>query len=219
DRAAREPRVAAADRVHGRLLPAEDRRRERRARPRRRHRVVEEPFHLGTFADEGGPFPGLVVGGLVFDLRPHLGPDATVLSLLRDWDASLERLAELASSAAGPDAGGRPIGELRVRPPVDPPGPFLCAGANYRRHVIQMMVAARAAGTPEDEAREAAERAMDERAATGVPLTFVGWPNAVVGAYDDIALPPQGEQHDWELELVVVIGRRAEAVSRDDAMD
>jgi 2-keto-4-pentenoate hydratase/2-oxohepta-3-ene-1,7-dioic acid hydratase in catechol pathway len=42
--------------------------------------------------------------------------------------------------------------------------------------------------------------------------------SAVSGARDDIVLWGPGIQHDWELELAVVIGRPARHVSKDDAM-
>jgi 2,4-diketo-3-deoxy-L-fuconate hydrolase len=49
---------------------------------------------------------------------------------------------------------------------------------------------------------------------------WVGWPGAVVGANDDVIIPDDGGvQHDWELELAVVIGRFARCVSEADAMD
>lgn len=177
--------------------------------------MVDASFHLGTFADGGGRFPGLVVDDVVTDLRPYLGADTSVLALLRDWDASLERLAEIA--AGSPD--GVPITGLHVLPPVDPSGGYLCASGNYRRHVLEMMVAARDGDTSEQEALAAARRSIDERSASGIPHLFIGFPNAICGAYDDVVLPVQGEQNDWELELAVIIGRRAVAVAREDALD
>src|SRR3954451_23455115 len=55
-------------------------------------------FALGTFAGSAGePFPGLVVGGRVVDLRPHFGSDATTSGMLAVWDESLQRLRALAA--------------------------------------------------------------------------------------------------------------------------
>lgn len=176
--------------------------------------MYEIVFHLGTFADTDGPFPGLVVSEQVTDLRPYLG-EVTVLSLLQDWDASTEALGQIASERpAGVD-----VGSLRVLPPVHPPGTYFCAGGNYRRHVVEMLVAQRDTGTSTQEAHDRAHRSIDERAASGIPYAFVGLPNAVCGAYDDVVLPPQGTQHDWEVELTVVIGKTARAVVKEEAMD
>jgi 2-keto-4-pentenoate hydratase/2-oxohepta-3-ene-1,7-dioic acid hydratase in catechol pathway len=60
---------------------------------------------------------------------------------------------------------------------------------------------------------------MDERAASGTPFIFVKPQSAVVGPFDPIVVPPDARKPDWELELAVVIGRRARRVSRTDALD
>jgi 2-keto-4-pentenoate hydratase/2-oxohepta-3-ene-1,7-dioic acid hydratase in catechol pathway len=89
-------------------------------------------FGLGTFAVDGAdPFPGLVTGDRVTDLRPHFGEQATVLALLQDWDRSLARLSALTSE-------GVPLGGLEILPPINPPGAFLLAGANYRMHITDL---------------------------------------------------------------------------------
>jgi 2-keto-4-pentenoate hydratase/2-oxohepta-3-ene-1,7-dioic acid hydratase in catechol pathway len=61
--------------------------------------------------------------------------------------------------------------------------------------------------------------ALDDRARAGRPYVWVGLPSAMCGARDDIVLPTDGERHDWELELAVVIGRRARHVPRDQALE
>jgi len=174
-------------------------------------------FGIGTFAAAGSaPFPGLTVDERVTDLRPHFGEQATVLSLLQDWERSLARLSELSETH-----GVLRAGDLKILPPISPPGAFLLAGANYRMHIIEMRTAnAVAQGLDGEQARAEATRQMDERAATGIPFVFAGWPGSVVGAYDDVIIPGDtGVKHDWELELAVVIGRHARCVPRAKAMD
>ena len=176
-----------------------------------------ESYGLGTFAvGQGKPFPGLVVAEEVTDLSGHFGPAATVLALLEDWDRSLERLDELAAAT-----GELALNELTVLPPIYPAGPFLCAGANYRNHIIEMRTAnAVAQGLDGEQAQAQTTRQMDERAANGIPFLFVGWPGAVVGARADVIIPGDtGVKHDWELELAVVIGRFARCVAQAEAMD
>jgi 2,4-diketo-3-deoxy-L-fuconate hydrolase len=175
-------------------------------------------YGIGTFAGtDGEPFPGLVADERVSDLRPRFGDHATVLSILADWESALPRLEE----TAGQRAGRIELGDLRILPPVNPPGAFLCAGANYRMHIIEMRTAnAVAQGLDGEAARADATRAMDERAARGIPFVFAGWPGAVIGACDQVMIPADsGQKHDWELELAVVIGRHARCVSRADAME
>jgi 2-keto-4-pentenoate hydratase/2-oxohepta-3-ene-1,7-dioic acid hydratase in catechol pathway len=60
---------------------------------------------------------------------------------------------------------------------------------------------------------------MDQRAATGTPFFFVKTVSSVTGPFDPILLPRDAQQPDWELELAVVIGRRARHVSRDRALE
>ncbi|GAA2417360.1 fumarylacetoacetate hydrolase family protein [Streptomyces coeruleofuscus] len=181
--------------------------------------MSQTPFSLGTFADgQSGPFPGIVVNDRVYDTRTALPAATTTSLLLADWDASLDALQSLADA---PEGEGRPVGELTVLAPVQPPGQIFGAGANYREHVIQITVAHRLgkADATEEELREQAAREMDERAAHGEPYVWVGVPSAISGPYDDVILPSLGENHDWELELGVIIGRETREVSRDEALD
>jgi 2,4-didehydro-3-deoxy-L-rhamnonate hydrolase len=178
------------------------------------------PFGLGTFAaSDGAAFPGLVVRDGVADLRPVFGPHATTLSLLADWQASRERLHEL---AAAPTDGSTPLEQLRPLPPVQPPGQLLCAGANYFNHVRQIAFSFRRNSGDErsdDELRAEAEEVTRRRLDVEDPFIFPGLTSALCGARDDVVLWGPGEQHDWELELAVVIGRRARNVGVAEAME
>ncbi|TKA03089.1 fumarylacetoacetate hydrolase family protein [Actinacidiphila oryziradicis] len=172
------------------------------------------PFALGTFAaSTGGPFPGLVTGRRVRDLSDRWG---TVRAVTETWDASLARLTGLAH-----DPGGtwHELGALRILAPIEP-GQILQSGANYRRHVVDLVAAERESvhGATPLEARADAIRMMDERARSGVPYIFLGSPRAICAPYDDVMLPSLGEQHDWELELALVIGREGRHIHREDAM-
>ncbi|EXG79746.1 fumarylacetoacetate hydrolase family protein [Cryptosporangium arvum] len=171
-------------------------------------------FALGTFAHVGGrPFPGLVVDGRVRDVSA-LG--RTVRDLLVDWDSTLTSLRRLAADPRGDWRGGD---TLLVLPPLEP-GQILQSGANYRQHVIDLVAAEREAanGATPEEARADAAAMMDARAESGTPYLFLGSPRAMCGAFDDVVLPREGEQHDWELELALVIGRPGRRIPRSEAM-
>ncbi|HXL93649.1 MAG TPA: fumarylacetoacetate hydrolase family protein [Streptosporangiaceae bacterium] len=181
------------------------------------------PFALGTFTEPGGPageFAGLIAGDRVLDLRNVLGTgyggQPSVRDLLGDWAAALGRLGELAG------APGRwiPADELRAAPPVRP-GQILQSGANYRQHVIDIIVSEKDSyrGRSAEQVRADAEQMMATRAAAGEPYLFAGLPSALCGARDDIVLPTEGTQHDWELELAVVIGRPARRVPAQTALE
>ncbi len=170
-------------------------------------------FGLGTFADDTHTFSGLVLDG-----ARVMEVEGTTLALLQDWDRSSERLSALADSA--PD--GVALESLNVRSPIAPSGQILCAGANYRRHLRQMHYAfERRHGNqaPEAELRAASAAYVEQLAETGTPFVFAGLPGALCGAYDDIVLFGPGTDHDWELELAVVIGRTAWRVSAEHALE
>ncbi len=138
--------------------------------------------------------------------------------MLQDWDATLPRLHELAAQDAG---GGSPIGDLRPLPPVHPSGQILCGGANYYKHLQQMVVAhlKREGDTrPDDELHAEAVEVAQRRSTTEDPYFFVGLPSALCGASDDVVLRGPGEQHDWELELAVILGRGGRDIAEADAM-
>jgi 2-keto-4-pentenoate hydratase/2-oxohepta-3-ene-1,7-dioic acid hydratase in catechol pathway len=179
-------------------------------------------FSLGTFARDGGPFAGLVVGDRVADLDRRFAPATTVRGLLDDWDANLPHLQALADELDPADAEHE-LGALRPLPPVWPCGQIFQAGANYRQHVLDLMTGAEQRSDASDgltaERRDDARRVLDERARDGEPFVFQGSAHAMVGAEDDVVLPADHAQHDWELELAVVIGRPARRVPRERALE
>ena len=184
----------------------------------------DRPFAVGTFVlDDGAPFPGLVVGDDVLDLRPAFGDNATTATLLADWDVSLERMAALAADGS---AATMPLATVRALSPVQPTGQVLCAGANYEQHTFEMTFvilrdeAARDGRTVEDDdLRTQARSVIESQREHGRPFMFLATAGALCGASDDVVLWGPGVQHDWELELAVVIGRKAHWISPDEAMD
>lgn len=185
-------------------------------------------FAIGTFADGGHVFPGLVLeGGRVVDLSRIEVPGASAerfsstRQIFEEWEVNLAALAGLAERGV-PETSA--LDSLRVLPPVEPVQ-ILQSGANYHRHVVDLIVAEAKADNPrmspgeEAEVRRRGERLMDERAARGEPYLFLGSPTALCGARDDVVLPVGGEQHDWELELAAVIGRSGRHVPPERALE
>jgi 2-keto-4-pentenoate hydratase/2-oxohepta-3-ene-1,7-dioic acid hydratase in catechol pathway len=153
-----------------------------------------------------------------------------VLSLLESWDENLPAFqaiaAALSSATAVPAArrvidAGKPLSELRTHAPVQPRQIFQ-AGANYHKHVVDLIVdgaVARDPSTNKEQVRANASEMMRKRAASGKPFVFMGLWSSVIGPYDPIVVPYDVEQPDWELELAAVIGRPARRVSRETALD
>ena len=122
---------------------------------------------------------------------------------------------------AGADGPWEPLAEVQLGAPVEP-RQVMQAGANYRTHVVQLIMAGMGAGNDDvapEELRRRAEAAMDARAASGRPFVFIGLPTCVVGDDEPLVLPAYSEEHDWELELAAVIGREAFRVSPENALD
>ncbi len=170
------------------------------------------PFAIATVDPGGGERPALVVdpdGSPRWRDLSELVP--TVHALLQDWDAVLPRLRELAGSAE------TPLAESELRMPFVP-GQILQAGANYRTHVIELAVKHASGDRPAEEIRAEAAAMMDARIAEGEPYFFIGLHSALTGPFDDVVLPAYSQQHDWELELAVVIGRAGFHVAPEDAL-
>ncbi|WP_346534209.1 fumarylacetoacetate hydrolase family protein [Micromonospora sp. DPT] len=81
----------------------------------------------------------------------------------------------------------------RIGPPIARPGAILCVGQNYAAH------AAESGSVPPE-----------------LPIVFYKAPNTVVGPYDGVLIPRGSTKTDWEVELAVVIGRRARYLSSPD---
>lgn len=164
---------------------------------------------------DGAPYPGLVLGDAVYDLRTEF---ADTMSGFAAWDLTLPRLREL---AAAPPGDGARLADLRPLPPVQPSGQVLCAGANYRRHLHQIVVShlRREGDTRSDaELRAAAVEVARRRREVEEPYMFAGLPSALCGARDEVVLWSPAVEHDWELELAVVLCRGGRNIPEADAL-
>ncbi len=86
--------------------------------------------------------------------------------------------------------------DARLGPCVSGTGKFICIGLNYADH--------------------AAESGME---VPSEPVMFMKATSAICGPDDPIIIPRGSEKTDWEVELAVIIGKRAKYVSEADAMD
>ncbi len=88
------------------------------------------------------------------------------------------------------------VGEVSLAPAVARPSKIVCIGLNYASH-----------------AREAGMDAPSE------PVVFFKATTAWAGPNDAIVIPRDSDKTDWEVELAVVIGKRAKYVSEEEALD
>lgn len=200
-------------------------------------------YALGTFSMAGcPPFPGLVLDdqrvvavdalkSLCGQLGRPLPGAASTLELIEHWSVAEPALQAAADAlAAGAHDTARairqravPMATLAVHPPVAS-RQILLSGANYFKHVVDIIVDLGAGRTPGTEGmdpaqlRAYAEALMTRRKQEGSPYVFSKPISVLSGAFDPIVVPAFATQPDWELELAVVIGAPARHVSRADAM-
>lgn len=80
--------------------------------------------------------------------------------------------------------------------PIARPSKILCIGLNYADHAKET-----GAATPAE------------------PVLFLKSTTALVGPFDDVVIPKDATKTDWEVELAVVIGKKASYVSEEEALD
>ncbi len=110
-----------------------------------------------------------------------------------DPAAAFDRWAELTEwVAGGVDAPAVPYDAILVGAPSPRPRQVFGIGANYADHIAEAGI-------------EAPKK----------PAIFTKFPTCLCGPTTDVVLP--SDRADWEVELVAVIGRRAERVAAEDA--
>lgn len=106
----------------------------------------------------------------------------------------LSRLKEIVENNAGklPELPA----DARLDSPVARPSKIVCIGLNYADHARETNA------TPPSE-----------------PVIFMKSTTAIVGPNDDVVIPKDSKKTDWEVELAVLIGRKASYVGEEEAMD
>ncbi|MBL8219982.1 MAG: fumarylacetoacetate hydrolase family protein [Bryobacterales bacterium] len=106
----------------------------------------------------------------------------------------LQRLAAWAEA----NGGSAPVIEpgTRLGPCIARPSKIVCVGLNYADH-----------------AKESGLEPPKE------PILFFKSTTSIVGPNDNLVIPKNSQKTDWEVELAVIIGKKASYVSEADAMD
>ncbi|WP_022887276.1 fumarylacetoacetate hydrolase family protein [Glaciibacter superstes] len=127
-------------------------------------------------------------------LRTETGNSAVVIT--DDSAIEIDEVADVGALLGNPEwravaeaADGKvhaldSIEDAAWAPVVPQPSKIICAGLNYRKHILEM-------------GRELPE----------YPTFFAKYPEALIGAFDEIELSPLSNAVDWEAELAVVIGK------------
>ncbi len=170
---------------------------------------VSAPMKLVRFSTNGqSPRLGILDGERVADVQQSLAASLARRGVVRAQEIaealaphSTRRFLEggVASReavAAITDWVTVPRATARLHAPIHDPGKFICIGLNYKDHAEE-------AGLPIPKE----------------PPIFPKWNNTILDPGEPILRPRGSTQLDWEVELGVVIGRRARFVPRDQALD
>ncbi|MFE4870582.1 fumarylacetoacetate hydrolase family protein [Streptomyces sp. NPDC056682] len=118
-------------------------------------------------------------------------------AVTRDIDGAFLASGGVDRARAAVETGGLPELDahgLRIGAPVTRPGKIVCVGLNYRDHAAETGAA------------------IPPR-----PVVFMKDPGTVVGPFDEVLIPRGSVKTDWEVELAVVIGRRARYLDGPEA--
>jgi len=135
--------------------------------------------------------PVIVAGGVCLDVHTASGGRFPLdpVQLFERWEQLLSWAAELPA-----DAAWTPFDPEDLGAPMPTPRQVFALAVNYANHADEA-----GASTPD------------------APLVFGKFPSCITGPFDPVVLP--SDRADWEVELVVVIGRRAEHVAEREAWD
>ncbi|MGX5817449.1 fumarylacetoacetate hydrolase family protein [Chitinophaga lutea] len=144
---------------------------------------------LIRFGLPGEEKPGVVTDAGMFDVSAF-GEDYGERFL---ETGGLERLSAWWSQNAG-NCPRVPDG-VRLGSPLQRPSKIICIGLNYADHAKET-----GAAIPKE------------------PIVFFKSTSSLVGPNDDLVIPRNSVKTDWEVELAVVIGKKASYVEEKDAM-
>lgn len=141
----------------------------------------------------------------------RFGPTGAEKPGVLDGDGAIRDLAAHVSDIDGTTLGPEGLARLahldvnslprvdsgaRIGPCVGNIGKVLCVGLNYSDHAAESNMP-----VPEE------------------PILFMKATTAINGPNDPVVIPRRSEKTDWEVELGIVIGTRAQYVSEANAMD
>lgn len=167
---------------------------------------------LATFRVHGDQHFGALTGANIVDFTSpiavarfralgHEAPTTSLQALLEGGAAALDAALEVMSDAGdsepddASDALVRDLGAVVLQPPLRP-SQIIGVGRNYLDH-----------------AREAA---ID---LPTMPRIFPKWRSTIIGDGEPILKPALTSQLDWEAEMAIIIGKRADRVIEREALD
>jgi 2-keto-4-pentenoate hydratase/2-oxohepta-3-ene-1,7-dioic acid hydratase in catechol pathway len=162
-------------------------------------------YKLATVQTAQGPRAAAVINDMVYDVAALTGHASyvSVQDVLNDWD-NAHRALDAASKA--PKGQGQPLAQAKLLAPIALPGVIYCAGANYQDHAEEMW---KASGQPPQ---------PDPHTLGLKPWFFIKSSRSVTDPGATVKISHYSKKMDWEIELVVVIGRKAKDLTIENAL-
>ena len=162
-------------------------------------------FKLLNYAGSNGePRPGILVGlDQVVDLEQATGGEPwsrTNIEVLNNWETSCQLLHDIAQNPGDTKS----LSDLDLMAPLLFPPAIYCAGANYKKHAMEM---------------SADKKTYPDKSVTNPYFFLKNGPHCVIGPNEEIKLPALSEMVDWEAEFAVVIGKPGKNIKVEDAFD
>lgn len=145
---------------------------------------------LIRFGNPGHEKPGVLIDGKQLDVSAHFD-DYNEAFFAED---GLNRLSDVIREL-GAELPEIPAG-IRLGAPIARPSKIVCIGLNYIDHAKETNA------TPPAE-----------------PVIFMKSTTALIGPNDPVTIPRGSEKTDWEVELAIVIGKKASYVEEAEALD
>lgn len=156
-------------------------------------------MRLVTFRANGSDGWGMVSNDAIATLGTYRDAPGSLLELIQKSSADqLRWLRRLETEAAR-----LTLDEVSIVAPIpEPPAEIIAVGINYRKHLDETTAQTGVDAPPQD------------------PVIFAKAVTSVIGPDKPILLDPRiSTQVDWEVELAVVVGRRARDVAPSEALD
>lgn len=147
-------------------------------------------MRLIRFGEIGKERPGIILGENWYDTS-SFGEDYNESFFENE---GLDRLQKFVESEG--EKLPKVEQDVRLGSPIARPSKIICIGLNYADH-----------------AKETGAAIPTE------PIIFFKSTTAIIGPYDNVVIPKNSTKSDWEVELAVVIGKKASYVEEADAMN
>ena len=145
---------------------------------------------LIRFGEIGKEKPGICIDGVNYD----------VSGFIKDYDEQFFANGGIAHLAWMTEQNRTMLPKVpidaRIGAPMARPSKIICIGLNYIDHATET-----GAALPTE------------------PVIFMKATTALCGPFDDVIIPKDSVKTDWEVELAIVIGRKASYVEQTDAME